>query len=328
MWVQVVGKVRMTLTPPLNHWWHVPLYVSARGLTTSAIPYASGQFQVDFDFIDHHLQVTDSQGGSFTMPLEPKSVARFYREFFEGLQSLGIEVRISTRPVEVADAISFESDEQHASYDPSQVQLFWRGLLQAERVMKAFQTRFVGKASPVHFFWGSFDLAATRYSGRPAPLHPGGVPNAPDWVMEEAYSREESSIGWWPASQAPGPAFYSYTYPEPNGYRSASIRPAEAWFDERLGEFLLPYDVVRRAADPDAVAVEFFQSTYEVGADLSGWDRSALEPAALPENPPNRPWSTTDSVTLSRPHEDAPSANPASVNRVHRHESRDRHRDR
>jgi hypothetical protein len=292
MWTQIVGKVRMALATPLNHWWHVPLYVSSRGLTTSAIPYGRGHFQVDFDFLDHRLLVTDSEGGSFTMPLEPKPVARFYRELMDGLRTRGIEVTISTRPVEVADAIPFEEDGQHASYDPSHVQAFWHGLLQADRVLKAFQTGFVGKASPVHFFWGSFDLATTRYSGRPAPLHPGGAPNCPDWVMEEAYSREESSAGWWPQVEAPGPAFYAYAYPEPAGYRSALVRPSEAFFDERQGLFMLSYDAARASADPDAVVLDFLQTTYAAGADLGGWDRSALEPIRRPDQPPRRPWST------------------------------------
>jgi Family of unknown function (DUF5996) len=291
MWTQIVGKVRLALAAPLNHWWHVPLYVNTRGLTTSPIPYRRGAFQVDFDFIDHRLVVTHSAGSRYTMTLEPRSVARFHREFMAGLGGLGIDVRISTRPVEVAEAIPFELDEEHASYDPSHAAAFWRGLLQADRVMKAFQTGFVGKTSPVHFFWGGFDHATTRYSGRPAPLHPGGAPNCPTWVMEEAYSREESSMGWWPTSQVIGPAFYSYTYPEPEGYRSARVRPDDAGFDDDLGEFILPYDAVRRAGDPDAVALAFFQSTYEAGADLGGWDRRALEPAEGPDRPPTRPWS-------------------------------------
>lgn len=294
LWVQIVGKVRMALAPPLNHWWHVPLYVSSRGLTTSPIPYGPRQFQVDFDFLDHRLQVSDSAGGRFTMQLEPMSVARFYREFMAGLRGLGIEVRISTRPVEVVEAIPFEADEQHASYDPRQVELLWRGLLQADRLMKEFQTGFVGKASPVHFFWGGFDLAAARYSGRAAPLHPGHVPNCPDWVMHEANSREDSSIGWWPWSEAPGPAFYAYTYPEPNGYRSASVRPSGAFYDAGLGLFVLAHDVVRTSADPDAAVLDFFQATYEAGAYLGGWDRSALEPMVRPDRPPRRAWSTLD----------------------------------
>ena len=297
MWVQIVGKVRMGLAPPLNHWWHVPLYVSSRGLSTSPIPYGRREFQVDFDFIDHRLIVTDDGGSSFTMPLEPKSVARFYLEFMDGLRSMGIDVRIVTTPTEVVDAIPFDSDEQHASYDARHAELFWRGLLQADRVMKAFQSGFVGKASPVHFFWGSFDLAATRYSGRLAPLHPGGAPNCPDWVMEEAYSREESSSGWWARSEPPGPAFYSYTYPEPEGFRSASVRPVGSFFDASLGIFVLPYDAVRSLADSDAAVLDFLQTTYEAGADLGAWDRSTLEPAVRPERPPRRPWSTLDAGT-------------------------------
>jgi hypothetical protein len=294
MWLQVVGKVRMALAPPLNHWWHVPLYVSARGLTTSAIPYGSRQFQVDLDFIDHRLLASSSDGESFELALEPMSVAQFYGAFMAGLERLGINVRIWPHPVEVADAIPFESDEQHASYDPSHARSFWRGLQEADRVMRSFQTGFVGKASPVHFFWGSFDLAATRFSGRPAPVHPGGAPNCADWVMEEAYSREESSIGWWPPSEAPGPAFYAYTYPEPDGYRSAAVRPSGAYFDAALGLYMLPYDLVRESPDPDSTVLEFFQSTYEAGADLGGWDRSLLEPSVRPDRPPTRPWSTID----------------------------------
>ena len=297
MWLQIVGKVRMALAPPRNHWWHVTLYVTSRGLTTSPIPYGHREFQVDFDLLDHRLDITDSSGRSFTMPLVPKSVAQFYREFMDGLRGRGIEVRIYTKPVEVAEAIPFEADERHASYDPAHAQAFWRAALQADRVMKEFQSRFVGKASPVHFFWGSFDLAATRFSGRPAPLHPGGAPNCPDWVMEEAYSREESSIGLWPSSEEPGPVFYAYTYPEPEGFRSALFRPAGTSFDPRFGELVLPYDLVRQAADPDAAVLEFFQSAYEVGADLGGWDRSSLEAAVPPGRPPARPWSTSHART-------------------------------
>jgi hypothetical protein len=291
MWTQVVGKVRMALAAPLNHWWHVPLYVSSHGLTTSAIPYASRSFQVDFDFVDHRLRITDSDGADFTMALAPMSVARFYADTMDGLRDLGIDVRIWSKPVEVAAAIAFESDEQHASYDRGHAHAFWRGLVQADRVMKSFRSGFVGKASPVHFFWGGFDLAATRYSGRAAPLHPGGVPNCPTWVMEEAYSREELSVGWWPLSEPPGPAFYSYAYPEPRGFDEAPVRPAEAFYDSRLGEFLLPYDAVRRAADPDAAVRDFFQTTYEAGADLGRWDRPILEARSGPERPPTRPWS-------------------------------------
>ena len=291
MWVQIVGKVRLALAPPLNHWWHVPLYVTARGLTTSPIPYGDREFQVDFDFVDHRLQVTDGDPGAFSMALEPRSVARFYREFLAGLQTRGIDVDISPHPVEVADAIPFDQDEGHASYDPHHAQQLWRALVQVDRVLKGFQTGFVGKASPVHFFWGGFDLTTTRFSGRPAPRHPGGVPNCPDWVMEEAESHQNVTVGWWPLGDAPGPAFYAYAYPEPDGFRTATVHPQDAFFDDRFGEFMLPYDSVRTAADPDSAVLQFLQSTYEAGADLGGWDRRALEPAELPGRPPRRPWS-------------------------------------
>lgn len=319
MWVQIVGKVRLALAPPLNHWWHVPLYVSSRGLTTSPIPYRHRLFQVDFDFVEHRLEVTETDGRSFAIVLQPKSIALFYREFMVGLRRLGIDVEISTRPVEVAQAIPFEADEEHASYEPGHARSFWLGLVQAERVMKAFQSGFAGKASPVHFFWGSFDLAATRYSGRAAPLHPGGAPNCPTWVMEEAYSREEISIGWWPSSEAPGPTFYAYAYPEPSGFKSAPVRPPGASFDAQLGEFVLPYDVVRHAQDPDATAQAFFQSTYEAGADLGGWDRPALE-THLPQNrPPSEPWSTLARGT--QPRLAGTDASQGSTHRGHRHGS-------
>jgi hypothetical protein len=291
MWVQIVGKVRLALAPPLNHWWQVALYVTARGLTTSPIPCGDREFQVDFDFVEHRLVVSDGDPGSFAMALEPRTVSRFYREFLAGLRSRGVDVAISPRPVEVADAIPFDQDERHASYDPQHAELFWRALLDSDRVMKVFQTGFVGKASPVHFFWGGFDLAATRFSGRPAPRHPGGIPNCPDWVMQEAESREGITAGWWPLGEAPGPVFYAYAYPEPDGFRTAPVRPGQAFFDGRLGEFLLPYDAVRADADPDAAVLEFLQSTYEAGAGLGGWDRRSLEPAELPARPPRRPWS-------------------------------------
>jgi Family of unknown function (DUF5996) len=291
LWIQIVGKVRMALAAPLNHWWHTTLYVTSRGLTTSPIPVDGRDFQVDFDFIDHRVNVSDTDGRTFTMAIEPRSVATFYTDFMAGLRGLGIDVRIWTMPVEVADPIPFEQDDRHASYDPMQAQLFWRALLQADRVMKEFQARFVGKVSPVHLFWGGLDLATSRYSGRPAPLHPGGIPNTADWVNEEAYSREEFAAGWWASTDPPGPAFYSYTYPEPDGIAAALLRPAEAFFDSRLDEFALTYDAVRAAADPDAAVLDFFQSTYEAGADLAGWDRALLEPAEIPSRPPKRPWS-------------------------------------
>jgi hypothetical protein len=323
-WLQIVGKVRMTLTPPLNHWWHIPLYVTPRGLTTSAIPDGSRVFEVDLDFLDHRLDVVDSDGGRFTMALKARSVAAFHAEFMAGLASLGIGVRISMKPVEVVDATPFDLDEHHASYDPEHATALWRGFLQADRVMKAFQTGFVGKASPVQLFWGSFDLAASRYSGETAPLHPGGAPNCPTWVMQEAYSREESAIGWWPASEPPGPAFYAYTYPEPAAIRSWPVRPSNAFFDPGFGEFLLPYDAVRSASDPDAAVLEFFQSAYDAGADLAGWDRPALEPAALPSRPPDRPWSTmaAGNPAAGNPAAGTPAVVTAPADRVHRHARR------
>jgi hypothetical protein len=290
LWLQVVGKVRLALAPPLNHWWHVPLYLSARGLTTSPIPYRDRAFQIDLDFVDHRLVVTDGKPGAFSMVLEARSVARFYREFLAGLRGRCIDVTIWPHPVEVAEAIPFDEDEAHASYDPAHAHRLWRALVQVDRVLKDFQTGFVGKASPVQFFWGGFDLTTTRFSGRPAPRHPGGVPNCPDWVMEESESQQNVTVGWWPLSDT-GPAFYAYAYPRPDGFSTASVRPEGASFDERLGEFVLPYDAVRAAADPDAAVQQFLQSTYEAGADLGDWDRLALEPAELPGRPPRRPWS-------------------------------------
>lgn len=225
------------------------------------------------------------------MALEPKSVATFYGEFMAGLRQRGIDVRIWRRPVEVTDAIPFDKDQSHTSYDRQHVERFWRGLVSADRVLNIFRSSFVGKASPVHFFWGGFDLASTRFSGRMAPTHPGGIPNVADWVMEEAYSRQLWSAGWWPQSVPPGPAFYAYAYPEPDGFRGAAIRPAGALYDPGWGEFLLPYDAVRTAADPAGVVLEFLQSTYEAAADIGGWDRPAIEAAQPPSRPLRRPWS-------------------------------------
>ena len=291
MWTQIVGKVRLALASPLNHWWHVPLYVSALGLTTSAIPYGARAFQVDFDFIDHRLRITDSNAGAFSMALKPRSVSQFYREFMDGLREREIDLRIRTTPVEVVDAIPFDEDETHRSYDPAHAELLWWSLMRADRVMKVYQSGFVGKASPVHFFWGGFDLATARFSGRPAPRHPGGVPNCPDWVMEEAESQENASAGWWPLGDANGPAFYAYTYPQPDGYRTAAVRPADASYDPRWSEFVLPYDAVRTATDPNGAVLEFLRSTYEAGADLAGWDRSRLEANVTPGRRPRKPWS-------------------------------------
>ena len=291
MWLQIAGKVRMALAAPQNHWWHSTLYVTSRGLTTSPIPIGSRDFQVDFDFLTHRLDVSDTEGRTFAMALEPRSVATFHNKFMAGLRQLGIDVHIWTMPVEVADAIPFELDEQHASYEPMHANLFWRALIQADRVLKEFQTGFVGKVSPVHLFWGGMDLATSRYSGRPAPLHPGGIPTMADWVNHEGFSREEFASGWWASTDPPGPAFYSYTYPEPDRLASTIPRPAEAFFDSRLDEFALTYDAVRKLPNPDAAVLEFFRSTYEAGSDLAGWDRALLEPSELPSRPPKRPWS-------------------------------------
>jgi hypothetical protein len=291
LWTQILGKIRMALTPPVSHWWHITLYVSARGLTTGPIPYQDREFEIELDFVDHRLTAADTTGRSFAMNLRPMSVAAFYRALMAGLRSMDVEVTIRPVPTEVAVAIPFEQDEIHASYDAGHARALFEGLTAAQRVLSGFRSRFVGKASPVHFFWGSFDLAVTRFSGAPAPLHPGGVANCPDWVMEEAYSREESSAGWWPTSREFGPAFYAYTYPEPAGFTAATIRPEQAEFDPQLGEFILRDDRIAGLADPDAAVMDFLQSTYETGADLAGWDRASLEADLPSEGPPRRPWS-------------------------------------
>lgn len=276
LWTQVVGKVRMALTPLVNHWWNVPLYVSTRGLTTSPIPYGTRSFAMTFDFVDHLLVVDTDDPARRTVALAPKSVAQFYAETMAALGELGIEVEILARPVEVAEAIPFAEDEVHSAYDADAAHRFWRLLVQSERVFQVFRARFLGKVSPVHVFWGALDLACTRFSGRTAPTHPGGAPNCADWVMEEAYSHEVASAGYFAGGAVEG-AYYAYAYPEPPGYPDFPVRPADAGYDQALREFLLPYDVVRRAADPDAVLLDFLQSTYEASADLAGWDRAALE---------------------------------------------------
>ncbi|HTF34461.1 MAG TPA: DUF5996 family protein [Myxococcota bacterium] len=284
-WSQIVGKVRLAHMPWINHSWHVTLYVTARGLTTSPIPYGTKSFQIEFDFIDHQLPIRTSDGKVRSVALRPRSVADFYRELMARLLELGIEVAIYPRPNELEDATPFGEDETHASYDRDAAQRCWRVLVQAERVFTAFRARFLGKCSPVHVFWGAFDLAVTRFSGRPAPRHPGGVPHLPDWVAREAYSHEVSSAGFWPGGGAISyPAFYSYAYPEPDGFREAAVRPAGAAYSSELREFLLPYDFVRRADSPDEVLLEFLESTYQAAADLGRWDRSALERAADPRN--------------------------------------------
>jgi Family of unknown function (DUF5996) len=278
LWTQIVGKIRLARTPWLNHSWHVALYVTARGLSTSPIPDGTRYFQIDFDFIDHALRISVSDGATRQFPLLGQSVASFYADIMTALVQLGIHIAIDEMPNELPEPIRFSQDRAHAAYDPDAVQRFFQILVNADRVFKQFRTGFLGKASPVHFFWGSFDLAVTRFSGRRAPRHPGGVPNLPDEVACEAYSHEECSAGFWPGGGAIDyPAFYSYAYPEPAGYRATKVRPDAAFFSEALGEFILPYDAVRIAAQPEQALLEFLQSTYEAAADAARWDRDALE---------------------------------------------------
>jgi hypothetical protein len=281
MWTQIVGKIRLALTPWTNHSWHVPLYVTARGLTTSPIAYGTRVFEIDFDFVEHLLWISTSDDQARTVELKPRTVADFHRELFDKLGDLGLQVRIHGRPNEVENAIPFEQDQVHAAYDPVYANRFWRVLLQADRLFKQFRAAYIGKASPVHFFWGSFDLAVTRFSGAEAPPHPGGVPNCPDRVTREAYSHEVSSCGFWPGNEAmPMPLFYSYAYPTPAGFGAVPVRPPEASFEPALGEFVLPYDTVRLAQEPDVMVLDFLQDTYEAAAGLAGWNRRALERAA------------------------------------------------
>jgi hypothetical protein len=278
LWTQVVGKIRLACTPWLNHSWHVPLYVTARGLTTSPIPYQDRTFTIDFDFVRHTLDIAVSDGGHKEIALEPRTVADFYALTMAALAELRIPVRVTELPSEIADAIPFGRDRTHGAYDADYARRFWRVLVSADRVLKRFRTGFIGKASPVHFFWGSFDLAVTRFSGRRAPPHPGGVPGLSDAVVREAYSHEVSSAGFWPGGGAIDyAAFYSYAYPEPDGFRTAAVAPAAAAFNGALGEFLLPYDAVRTAPDPEAALLAFLDSTYAAAADAAKWDRAALE---------------------------------------------------
>jgi len=278
LFTQIVGKIRLKRSPWLNHSWHVTLYVTARGLSTSPIPDGGRTFQIDFDFIAHQLEISTSDGGQRQFALAGQSVASFYGAVMAALGELGIDVAIDEIPNELPEPIKFSQDTRHASYEPEAVGRFLQILVNADRVFKQFRTGFLGKASPVHFFWGSFDLAVTRFSGRRAPRHPGGVPNLPDAVASEAYSHEESSAGFWPGSGAIDyPAFYSYAYPEPPGYRATKVRPEAAFCSEALGEFILPYDAVRTATDPDSALLNFLQSTYEAAANCAKWDREALE---------------------------------------------------
>jgi Family of unknown function (DUF5996) len=278
MWTQIVGKIRLAQSPWVNHSWHATLYLTARGLSTSPIPYGRRTFQIDFDFIDHQLVVQSSDGGVAALPLQPQSVAAFYRRLMAEMAKLDLRVNIHKRPNEVPDPIRFDEDESDRAYDREYANRFWRILVQADRVFKGFRARFIGKCSPVHFFWGSPDLAVTRFSGRRAPEHPGGIPNLPDWVTREAYSHEVSSCGFWPGGgSVPYAAFYSYAYPEPAGFSEAGVQPAAAFYSGELREFVLPYDVVREADSPDDTLLSFLQSTYEAAAILAKWDRSSLE---------------------------------------------------
>jgi hypothetical protein len=287
MWTQVVGKIRLAQAPLLNHWWQVTLYVSPRGLTTGAVPYAGGSFDLELDFVDHRLRIRTSDGGQREVALVSRPTAEFYAETMRALGELGLEVSIDPRPNEVDPAIPFDQDHEHATYDPEAAHLFWRQLVQADRVIGEFRSHFVGKVSPVHFFWGAMDLACTRFSGREAPEHPGGAPNCGDWVMVEGYSRELSSCGFWPGGGEEG-AFYSYAYPQPDGYAEAPAGPDGAYWSTEFRQFLLPYEVVADSADPDRTLTEFLQATYAAAAEHAGWDRAALEddPLRWPQHRP------------------------------------------
>lgn len=284
--MQIVGKTRLALAPMQNHWWQVTLYVTARGLGTSAMPAHERSVELEFDFIDHHLVARTSDGESRSLPLRPQAVADFYREYVEMLRGLDVHAAIWPVPVELADTLRFDEDREHATYDPDAASRCWRILVQADRVLKEFRGRFLGKCSPSHFWWGSFDLAHTRFSGRRAPPHPGGVPNCPDYVTREAYSHECISAGWWPGtvgSPVEEPAFYAYAYPEPPGCSEMPVQPDAARYHAAMKEWILPYEAMRTSPDPDAALLDFLESTYEAAAGLAGWDRAALE------RPPGRP---------------------------------------
>jgi hypothetical protein len=277
MWTQIVGKIRLSFTPWTNHSWHVTLYVTARGLTTSPIFFGARVFQIDFDFVDHVLRIQTGEGIEKNIRLAPKSVAAFYREVMDAFRELGVTLEINTTPNEVDPAIPFEQNEKDSAYDAASANRFWRALLQTDRVFKEFRSEFCGKCSPVHFFWGSFDMAVTRFSGRRAPQHPGGVPHLPDTVAREAYSHEVSSLGFWPGNEMmPEPIFYSYAYPEPRGFSEAKVQPPQAGYNPQLKEFVLRYEDVRKAESPDAVLLDFARSTYDAASTLGNWDRAAL----------------------------------------------------
>ncbi len=276
MWMQVVGKIRMALMPHLNHCWGVTLYPTIRGVTTSPMPYGRAMLQIDFDFVDHMLRIETSGGGRRSVPLTPITVAEFYARVMSALEQLGTPVEIRPMPCEVAEPIPLDQDEVHRTYDPDYANRFWRVLLQTTRVMTAFRARFRGKVSPIHLFWGAMDLACTRFSGRTAPEH-ASMPGLPDRVVRDAYSHEVSSAGFWPGAPGMDAMFYSYAYPEPPGYRDYKIAPGSAAFSGAFGEFVLPYEAMRTAADPDGALMEFLQSTYEAAAECAKWDRAGLE---------------------------------------------------
>lgn len=277
LWTQIVGKIRLALTPWVNHSWHVALYVTARGLSTSPIPYGARAFEIEFNFREHTLDISTDDRGDRRLPLRRGSVADFFNTLMATLDELGISVAINELPCEIEGAIPFTGDHLHASYDADYVHRFWRALLQVDRVLKLFRTGYIGKCSPVHFFWGSFDLAVTRFSGRRAPMFTGKAPGISARIMQEAYSHEVSSAGFWPGGNGVGASFYSYAYPEPAGYKDAIVQPSDARYDQNLGEFLLAYEAVRTAADPDATLLAFLGTTYEAAATYGNWDRDALE---------------------------------------------------
>jgi hypothetical protein len=278
LWTQIVGKTRLRLSPKQNHWWHCTLYVTSRGLGTSPMPYGERTFEIDFDFLDHQLVARTSEGEGRAMPLVPRTVAEFYREYLALLGSLGIDVRIHGSPNEIPEVIPFAKDTVHGSYDADAAHRCWRIFVNADRALKEFRGSFVGKSSPVQFWWGAFDLACTRFSGRRAPPHPGGIPNLPDYVTREGYSHECISAGWWPGSgPIAEPAFYAYAYPEPPGCADVAVGPAGTRYDATMHEWILPYDAVRNAAEPHAAVMEFLQSTYDAAAKLAKWDRRDLE---------------------------------------------------
>lgn len=288
LWCQVVGKIRLMMTPWVNHSWHVPLYVSASGLSTGLIPAGPRSFEIAFDLLDDVLTIRDTEGQGRRVALKPQSVATFYANTMRALSDLGIEIQLDPMPCELPEAVPFHNDEVVRAYDGDTARTYWRALVQTQRVFQLFRTRFVGKCSPIHLFWGSFDLAVTRFSGRAAPRHPGGAPHLPDAVARDAYNQEVSSAGFWPGGgKIKGPTFYSYAYPTPSGLGEAAIEPASAYFDAEMAEFFVSYDAIRKSADPDVALLSFLQSTYDAAANLAHWDREKLErPTGALGHPP------------------------------------------